>query len=214
MKRLSITLITLLCLQPRTESGNKKPEYKGPQEKNCVAPQKGQCTVSLSDTKQGVARTATCTAMKGSKCKVRLNAIEELPKIDVKTAAVKDLGKISKDTTFDAQLPQKEGEFTLYKFVPTAGDFANKEIFFLIFKTVNPVGSRLHGKTALDMYRYLSGDKPGNWVKMGEFESDIPTEKLDIGVTTVKPDGTVLIPSPIQGVPPVAMAVGAKAPTS
>lgn len=206
MKHKAFPLFALLGLQGSIQTGNKNPEPAGPITKTCKAPKGDSCTVSVSKG----SKTATCTAFKESTCTVEVNAIKILPKVDVKTAPKKALGTISKDTQLDIELPQKEGSYSLFTFTPTAGDFTGKEIYFLIYRVETPPGTRLHGKTALDMYRYLSGDKPDNWVKMGEFESSLPADQLKTALATIKPDGTVSIPSAVQGDPPVNMAAGKK----
>ena len=160
--------------------------------------------VSISDTKDGVSRIATCTAKKGSTCKVVLNAVEEgLPTIDLKTMPVKSLGTLAKEIQIDIDLPQKEGDSSIFSFTPTAGDFTGKELYLWIYKAINRPGTRLYGKTQLKIYRFIAGDKPTNWQKMGEFESTLPVESLKSGVATIKPDGTVLIPAAVQDVSPV-----------
>jgi hypothetical protein len=136
MKKIGITVISLVCLfnQP-SRSGNAQPESKGPQEKSCVASATGTCTVSLSDVKNGTQRTATCTANQGAECKVRLNAVDETPQVDLKTLKVKPFGSITKELTSTIDLPQKEGDSTVFSFTPTAGDLATKELTVLVYKT-------------------------------------------------------------------------------
>ncbi len=207
-----------LVFYPLINGGNNKPEppkppkntATTPKEKSCIAPEKGNCSVSLSDTKNGISRTASCTASDGSQCKVVLNAILEVPRIDLKTMKVKSLGTILNDVAFEVDLPQKENESTAFSFTPSAGDLAQKEINIVVHKVKNAPGTRLFGKTLLQMYRLAAGDKPNDWQKMLEFESTRPMEELKKAAVTIKPDGTALIPSSVEGVPPVAVALGTK----
>ncbi|MBA3751230.1 hypothetical protein H0X06_00295 [Candidatus Dependentiae bacterium] len=215
MKNSILFPLALVFYYPLINGGNNKPEppeqYTGkPKEKSCIAPEKGTCSVSLRDTKKGSERTASCTASEGAHCKIVLNAILEVPRIDLKTMKVQSLGTILKDTSFEVDLPHKENESSAFSFTPSTGDLAHKEIHVVVHKVKNAPGTRLFGKTLLQMYRLVAGDKPNDWKKMLEFESSRPMEDLKKAAATIQPDGTALIPSSVEGVPPVAVALGTK----
>lgn len=183
-----------------------------PQSKSCTATRKGTCTVTIHDVKNGKARVATCTALRGSTCTARLNAIEEVPQIDLNTLEVQALGPLTQDVTIEIDLPLKEGESTAFSFTPTAGELANKELTVVYYKEINPIGTRLYGKTLIAIYRFIEGDEPTNWQQMGEITNTGDVESFTTNTLTIQPDGTVLIVSPFNE-PPVEMAIGNLNPT-
>lgn len=141
-------------------------------------------------------------------CTATVNAIGDAIEIDISGLDVTDLGTIGKAETKDIVLPSTAGTQTVYKFTPTTGESAN-ELTYIIFDNIEQrIGTRLHGKTLIKIYRrfaYELGDKKAPWIEVGKIEIAIPQlEAADTKVpVNFKPDGTASWVNPITNKPTV-----------
>ncbi len=112
-----------------------------------------------------------------STCNVTINAIGDVVTVDIKGTPVVDLGTLSADEVKTLALPETPGTHNVYSLTPSAGDLANTKIHLLVQNREQKRGTRRADKHIFKFSRQLPGDKPNQWVEVGDLEVK-KTEKL------------------------------------
>ncbi len=129
---------------------------------------------------------------------VTVTGTGEKPVFDVTKYKVTPFGEITKEKWVKFGLPIVKNTQKFYSFSPTEGELAGQKIFLLFDNEAQRKGSIYGAQTVIKMYRLIEGQKPYEWLIIGNARISRKPGETPEASFTIKPNGTLLTYDPVR----------------
>jgi hypothetical protein len=133
----------------------------------------------------------TCTG-KEAVCSPVMNAVGDVVEINPASVKFTTLGKITAAKPVTVKLPQTPGQRVGYKFTPTTGSAAGRNINVVLENVKQAAGTRRAGLSVINVYTQHEGQAANKWTTAAEL-TEIPAQQASV---SLKADGTVTVSDP------------------